>query len=81
MTLNYAFIAMVIKAYCNLPVAKYKVRNNGERGQLLAVQMSQLTVVTLLTYKAAMNSHTKPKQTYTANIFQLTTDRKYGCQF
>jgi hypothetical protein len=77
LTLNYAFIEVVMDAYCSLPIAEYRLRNGGERGQQLAVMTSQETVVALLTYKAAMNSHAKPKQTHISNIFQLNN---YGLQ-
>jgi hypothetical protein len=70
--LNYPFISMVINAYCSLPVSEYRLCNNGERGQLLSVQMSHFTVVALLTYKATMNSRTNPRQNHAVNIMQLT---------
>jgi hypothetical protein len=75
LTLNYAFIEMVMRAYCALPIAEYRLCNGGERGQQFAVTMSHESVVALLTYKAAMNSHAKPKQTHVANIYQLNNYR------
>jgi hypothetical protein len=70
--LNYHFIALVMGAYCSLPIADYKLCNNGERGQPYAVLMSHLTVVTLLAYKASMKSFAKPKQNHLVNILQLS---------
>jgi hypothetical protein len=77
LTLNYAFIEMVMNAYSSLPIAEYRIRNGGERGQQLAVTTSHESVVALLTYKASMNSHAKPKQTHVANVYQLNN---YGSQ-
>jgi hypothetical protein len=68
--LNYHFIALVMGAYCSLPIADYKLCNNGERGQPHAVLMSHLTVVALLAYKASMKSFAKPKQNHSVNILQ-----------
>jgi hypothetical protein len=77
LTLNYAFIEMVMNAYSSLPIAEYRIRNGGERGQQLAVTTSHESVVAFLTYKASMNSHAKPKQTHVANVYQLNN---YGSQ-
>jgi hypothetical protein len=70
--LNYHFIALVIGACCSLPIADYKLCNNGERGQPQMVLMSHLSVVALLAYKASMKSFGKPKQTHSVNILQLS---------
>jgi hypothetical protein len=70
--LNYPFIAMVMGAYCSLPIAEYKVCNNQECGQPHAVQMSHLAVVALLAYKASMKGLAKPKQNHMVNILQLS---------
>ena len=71
MTLNYAFIVMAITAYCALPIAEYRLRNGGERGQQNAVTMSHETVVALLAFKASKNSFGKPKQTTVNSIYQF----------
>jgi hypothetical protein len=63
LTLNYAFIEMVMTAYSELPIADYQLHNGGERGQQNAVTMSHETVVALLAFKASKNSFGKPKQT------------------
>jgi hypothetical protein len=73
LTLNYAFIEMVMTAYCELPIAEYRLRNGGERGQQLAVTTSHETVVSLLTYMASKNSFGKPKQTHSYNIYQFNS--------
>jgi hypothetical protein len=77
LTLNYAFIEMVMTAYCALPIAEYRLRNGGVRGQELGVTMSHESAVALLTYMAAKNSFGKPKQTHTTSIYHLNN---YGSQ-
>jgi hypothetical protein len=77
LTLNYAFIEMVMTAYCALPIAQYRLHNGGERGQQNAVVASHKTVVALLTFKASKNSFGKPKQGHSTSIYQLN---QYGSQ-
>jgi hypothetical protein len=71
--LNIPFIAMVMAAYCSLPIANYMLRNNQERGQTQLVQTSHLTVVALLAYKAVCKNKANPRQNHTINILQLNT--------
>jgi hypothetical protein len=70
--LNYHFIAMVIGAYCSLPIADYKLCNKRERGTQQMVFTTHLAVVALLAYRASTKSFGKPKQTYTGNVLQLS---------